>query len=190
MSAPRKSCQAYRIQVGGGSVPVWGAFHSGAKSPLVFPDRYLSGELYSGILQNTLLLFARQHLGYNFCYQGNIATPHHAWVVLDFLQQGHITNMKQPARSPECNPIEHIWDELGHAISSMATTPHNPDELCQALLDKKAKIPLECLQCLGLLMQPISPKSINVITNLPKYTLKKIVIQYTEKQKSGLPACI
>ena len=47
--------QAYRVQAGGGSVRAWGAFHSGAKSPFLLPDRYLNSELYRGILRNTLI---------------------------------------------------------------------------------------------------------------------------------------
>ena len=35
--------QAYRVQAGGGSVHVWRAFHSGAKSSRVLPDRNLTG---------------------------------------------------------------------------------------------------------------------------------------------------
>ena len=33
--------QAYRVQAGGSLVHSWGAFHSGAKSPLVLPNSYL-----------------------------------------------------------------------------------------------------------------------------------------------------
>ena len=76
-------------------------------------------ELYIGILWNVLAPFARQHIGHNYRNQDDSATPHHARVVLDFLQQGSVTKMEQPARSPDCNPIKHIWDELGHAITSM-----------------------------------------------------------------------
>ena len=43
----RPGCQAHRVQAGGGSVHVWGAFHNSAKSPLVLPDGYLTGVLYS-----------------------------------------------------------------------------------------------------------------------------------------------
>ena len=42
----RPGCQAHRVQAGGGSVHVWGAFHNSAKSPLVLPDGYLTGVLY------------------------------------------------------------------------------------------------------------------------------------------------
>ena len=38
----RPACQAHRVQAGGGSVHVWGAFHNSAKSPLVLPDGYLT----------------------------------------------------------------------------------------------------------------------------------------------------
>ena len=34
----RPGCQAHRVQAGGDSVHVWGAFHNSAKSPLVLPD--------------------------------------------------------------------------------------------------------------------------------------------------------
>ena len=121
----RPGCQAHRVQAVGGSVHVWGAFHNSAKSPLVLPDGYLTGVLYRGILQNTLVPFARHYFGDNNRYQDDNATPHRARVVLDFLQQGNITKMEQPPRSPDCNPIEHLWDELGRAISSMDNPPQN-----------------------------------------------------------------
>ena len=131
----RPGCQAHRVPAGGGSVQVWGAFHNSAKSPLVLPDGYLTGVLYRGILQNTLVPFARHYFGDNYRYQDDNATPHRARVVLDFLQQGNVTKMEQPPRSPDCNPIEHLWDELGRAISSMDNPPQNLDERRQALLD-------------------------------------------------------
>ena len=144
----RPGCQAHRVQAGGGSVHVWGAFYHSAKSSLVLPDGYLTGVLYRGILHNTLVPFVRHYFGDNYRYQDDNATPHRANVVLDFLQQGNVTKMEQPPRSPDCNPIKHLWDELGRAISSMDNTPQNLDELRQVLLDKWAQIPVQRLQCL------------------------------------------
>ena len=144
----RPWCQAYRVQAGGGSVHVWGAFHNSAKSPLVLPDGYLTDVLYRGILQNTLVPFARYYFGDNYRYRDGNATPHRARVVLDFLQQGNVTKMEQPPRSPDCYPIEHLWDALGRAISSMDNPSQSLDELRQALLDKWAQIPVQRLQCL------------------------------------------
>ena len=79
-------CQAHRVQAGGGSVHVWGAFHNSAKSPLVLSDGYLSSVLYRGILQNTLVPFARHYFGDSYRYQDDNATPHRARLVLNFLQ--------------------------------------------------------------------------------------------------------
>ena len=141
----RQGRQAHRVQAGGGSVHVWGAFHNSAKSPLVLPDGYLTGVLYMSILQNTLVPFARHYFGDNYHYQDDNATPHRARVVLAFQQQGNVTKMEQPPRSPDCNPIEHLWDELCRAISSMDNPPQNLDELCQALLDKWVQIPVQRL---------------------------------------------
>ena len=141
-------CQAHWVQAGGGSVHVWGAFPNSAKSPLVLPDGYLTGVLYRGILQNTLVPFARHYFRDNHRYQDDNTTPHRARVVLDFLQQGNVTKMEQPPRSSDCNPIEHLWDELGRAISSMDNPPQILDELRQALLDKWAQIPVQRLQSL------------------------------------------
>ena len=120
-------CQAHRVQAGGGSVHIWGTFHNSAKSPLVLPDGYLTSVLYRGILQNTLVPFAGHYFGDNYRYQDDNATPHCARVIHDFLQQGNVTKMEQPPRSPNCNPIEHLWDELGRAISSMDNHPKNLD---------------------------------------------------------------
>ena len=78
----QQRCQGYRVQAAGGSVHVSGTFHSGAKSFLVLSDRYLTSELYRGILRNTLMPFARQHLGDNYRYQDDNAAPHRARVVL------------------------------------------------------------------------------------------------------------
>ena len=49
----------------------------------------LTGVLYRGILENTLVPFARHYFGDNYRYQDDNATPHRARVVLDFLQQGN-----------------------------------------------------------------------------------------------------
>ena len=94
----QKRCQTYRFQAGGGSVHVWGAFQSGAKLPLVLPNRFLINGVYRGILRNTLVPFARQIFRNNYCYQDNNATPHCARVVPNFLQQGNVTKMEQQDR--------------------------------------------------------------------------------------------
>ena len=82
-------------------------------------DRYLTGEAYRAILRNTLVPFARQHFGDNYCYQYDITTPHRDRVVLDFFQQGNVTKMEQPARSPDCS---HIFSMNWAVQSPVCTT--------------------------------------------------------------------
>ena len=56
--------------------------------------------------------------------------------------------MEQPAESPDCNPIEYLWDELGRAVNNMDHPQQNLDQLRLALVKKWNEIPVERLQCL------------------------------------------
>ena len=118
----RLTCQVDRVQAGGWGWG-WGGLSTGV--PLVLLDRNVSGMVYGDILRNTLVPFAMQHFGDNFHYQDENAMPHHSKVVTDCLQQEDITEIDQPAQPFDCNPIEHLWDELGHAINNMGHPPHN-----------------------------------------------------------------
>ena len=83
----RPGCQAHRVQAGGGSVHVWGAFHKRGFGAIVEirgqNHHQLTGVLYRGILQNTLVPFASHYFRDNYRYQDDNATPHRARVVLD-----------------------------------------------------------------------------------------------------------
>ena len=47
----------------------YGELSTIAPNPLVLPDGYLTGVLYRGILQNTLVPCARHYFGDNYRYQ-------------------------------------------------------------------------------------------------------------------------
>ena len=81
----QQRCQANLVQTGSGWVHVWGAFHSCSISPLEPLDRYLTWELYMGILRDNLVAFVRQHFGDNY-YDDN-TTTHHARVFLDIFSR-------------------------------------------------------------------------------------------------------
>ncbi|CAH2234632.1 jg15227 [Pararge aegeria aegeria] len=57
------------------------------------------------------------------------ARPHTARVTQAYLNDMNITVMEWPARSPDMNPIEHVWDLLKRKVKSRIPAPANVDEL-------------------------------------------------------------
>ena len=98
------------------------------------------------MLRETVLPFARQHFEDNFRLLDDNAPAHRARTVRDFLRAQDVTCMDQPPMSPDCNPIEHLWDEMGRAVARMDRQPRNLQELRQALLQSWEDIPVKRLR--------------------------------------------
>ena len=130
-----EECMAETVAFGGGSVHVWGAFCISGTAPLVILDRNVNGLVYRDILRNTLLPYARGVYGHNFRYQDDNARPHRARVVTDFIAQEGVICMDQPPRSPDVNPIEHLWSDMSRELLTMDNPPQTLPQLRQALLD-------------------------------------------------------
>ncbi|KAI4899757.1 hypothetical protein NFI96_004476 [Prochilodus magdalenae] len=62
------------------------------------------------------------------------ARPHVAGVYQQFLQDEGIEAMDWPARSPDLNPIEHIWDIMSRSIHQRHVAPQTVQELADALV--------------------------------------------------------
>ncbi|UYV61755.1 hypothetical protein LAZ67_1006333 [Cordylochernes scorpioides] len=60
----------------------------------------------------------------------------------------NIRRMDWPARSPDLNPIEHVWDALGRRIGARHPSPRTFVELRTALLEEWGLLPLDLLQSL------------------------------------------
>lgn len=54
----------------------------------------------------------------DFILMDNNAQPHRAYLVNHFLKTEDICQMDCSARSPDLNPIEHVWDALGKTIAT------------------------------------------------------------------------
>jgi transposase len=61
------------------------------------------------------------------------ARAHRSRAVTAYLQSEAVTSVPWPAMRPDLNPIEHIWDMLGHRIQAREPPVHNIRQLEAAL---------------------------------------------------------
>uniref|UniRef100_A0AAZ3P6U6 Tc1-like transposase DDE domain-containing protein n=1 Tax=Oncorhynchus tshawytscha TaxID=74940 RepID=A0AAZ3P6U6_ONCTS len=65
--------------------------------------------------------------------QNDNATSHTALSVCDFLQDRNVSVLPWPAKSPDLNPIVHVWDLLDRRVRARA--PRFVRELASALVE-------------------------------------------------------
>ena len=58
----------------------------------------------------------------------------------DFLQDRNVSVLQWPAKIPDLNPIEHIWDLLDRRVRARAIPPRNVRELAGALVEEWGNI--------------------------------------------------
>ena len=72
--------------------------------------------------------------------QHDNATSHTAHSVRDFLQDRNVSVLPWPVKSPDLNPIEHVWDLLDRRVGARAIPPRNVRELAGALVEEWGNI--------------------------------------------------
>ncbi|GFX17909.1 transposable element Tcb2 transposase [Trichonephila clavipes] len=60
-------------------------------------------------------------------------------------QRGYSTSLVWPARSPDLNPIENVWDALGRQVAGRNYPPANKNTLIRALTEEWDKLPQQLL---------------------------------------------
>ena len=73
------------------------------------------------------------------------ARPHTARVTQAYLNDMNITVMEWPARSPDMNPIEHVWDLLKRKVKSRIPAPANVGELRIAVVEEWRRLSQETI---------------------------------------------
>jgi transposase len=112
----------------------WGCISHDCKLDLVTIQGNLTGDQYiSDILQPVVPHFNNHPLATRPVYMDDNARPHHSRAVTTYLQSEAMTSVPWPAMSPDLNPIEHIWDMLGHHIQAREPPVQNIRQLEAAL---------------------------------------------------------
>ena len=57
-------------------------------------------------------------------------------VMMQYLDEVGVNRIEWPARSPDLNPIEHIWDRLGRLVRNRIHVPSSLQELRVALQEE------------------------------------------------------
>ncbi|GFS78683.1 DDE_3 domain-containing protein [Trichonephila clavipes] len=94
----------------------------------------------------------RGAMGLQFLFMDANAPCHRTVAAEQLLESEDIERMDRPARSPDLNPIEYVWDFLGRRLASRTLPPVTIQELRLALQDEWAAMPQQLIDTLILSM--------------------------------------
>ena len=119
-----QNCVMERSRYGGGSVMVWGGILKNEKSDLILFDGSVNAVTYiDNAINDGMLPFFNQHP--NAILMHDNAPPHTAFATRTHLRNLGIPVLPWPSKSPDINPIEHIWDELERRLQARQNVPNN-----------------------------------------------------------------
>lgn len=137
-----QACISERVQHGGGSVHVWAGITADGRTELVaIENGNLTGERYAQEILNEYAGPYLANMDDGSMLMHDNARPHTARVVQEYIQEVGISVMAWPSRSPDLNPIEHAWDELGRVVRSRRPPPITLRALKEALIEEWENIP-------------------------------------------------
>ncbi|GFT71031.1 transposable element Tcb2 transposase [Trichonephila clavipes] len=84
---------------------------------------------------------SRGAVGDKFVFMDDNAICHRTLAVQDCLESEGIQRLVWPARSPDLNPIEIVWDSLGRQVAGRNYPPTNKNTLICALTEEWDKLP-------------------------------------------------
>lgn len=120
---------------GGGSVTVWACFSNDCKLPMHILNGTLTGLKYRDDILRDIVVphFDAHNLASRPLYMDDNARPHRARVVREYLESEAVDVIPWPAMSPDLNPLEHVWDQIGRQIDEKEPPCQNLQELRQEI---------------------------------------------------------
>lgn len=146
-----EACTVETVSYGGGSCMFWGGISVDGKTELVCVSRTgggrgqgsLTAQRYIAEILDPHVVPYADVIGPGFQFMHDNARSHTALIVRDYLHAAGINVMDWPARSPDLNPIEHLWDQLKRRVRSRDPPPATLDELHDAVIEEWNNIPQE-----------------------------------------------
>ncbi|GFT27084.1 transposable element Tcb2 transposase [Trichonephila clavipes] len=141
------------------SIMVWaGIMINGHTRLHVVVNGTMTGQRYiDEVLLPHVRLF-RGAVGDKFVFMDYNATCHRTLAVQDCLDSEGIQRRVWPARSPDLNPIENVWDALGRQVAGRNYPPTNKNILIRALTEEWDKLPQQLLDNVVQIMENKFPK--------------------------------
>ncbi|GFV55815.1 transposable element Tcb2 transposase [Trichonephila clavipes] len=138
-----------RDRYGGRGVLVRGGIMLGSRTDLHFFDAgSVNGIRYCNEILLPYVLLFRGAMGLQFLFMDDNAPCHRTVAAEQLLESEDIERMDWPARSPDLNPIEHVWDFLGRRLAARTLPPVTIRELRLALQDEWAVMPQQLIDTL------------------------------------------
>lgn len=140
------SCIARKTAFNGGGVMVWGGICSQGKTQLVVVNGNMNAVQYQQQILDPVAIPYLRTMGNNAIFQDDNARPHRARLITDHLAAENIERMDWPACSPDLNPIEMLWDQLGRAVRQRITRNSTIADLRHMLIEEWNAIPQDRIQ--------------------------------------------
>ncbi|GFT43695.1 transposable element Tcb2 transposase [Trichonephila clavipes] len=142
-----------RDRYGGHGVLVWGGIMLCSRTDLhIFDAGSVNGTRYCNEILLPYVRLFRGAMGLQFLFMDDKAPCHRTVAAKQLLESEDIERMDWPARSPDLNPIEHVWDFLGRRLAARTLPPVTIRELRLALQDEWAAMPQQLIDTLILSM--------------------------------------
>ena len=137
-------CTKKTFKFGGGSLMVFGMFSSQGKMPLVRLQTRVNAKIYKSIVQDHVVPII-QNSGFDRAtFMRDNALCHKAKVVMSYLREQDSEIMDWLPQSPDLNPMENLWKNLG--VKVMERIPTNTEDLWGKLQEEWSKISIEDCQ--------------------------------------------